>query len=201
MKRILVDMDNILVDILPTWLKRYNWLADDRLTIDQITGWKIDQFIKPGCSDQLYSALDEPDFFRFLPPFDGAIEAMKNLEAAGLCPVVCTAMTSAPHAIMNKAQWVKRHLPSFDLDKQFIVCGPKHTLLCDGIIDDKPSTLVNFMTTQPKVVRATIAWPWSEAAKPYAHIYAEDWKSPAKAWQTIVDELIAYNHKYWERGV
>ena len=54
MKTIILDVDDVVLNLVPNWLKLYNRDFNDNLTKEQITEWNITKFIKPEAKYSIY---------------------------------------------------------------------------------------------------------------------------------------------------
>ncbi len=137
-KRILIDQDGVLADFeqgvnlawqrkfgesLPlTAPRRHFYLADDL----------------PHLKNELYEIYSEPNFFRDLPPIEGALDALDWLICQGYEVRICTAPISAyRNCVAEKFMWVERHL-GFEWTKRIILAKDKTWVRGDVLIDDKP---------------------------------------------------------------
>lgn len=76
MRRILVDVDSVVADLIPAWLYLYNKDYNDNLTREQITEWDMTKFVKPECGNQIYDYLHLEDLYNIVNPIDGAISSI-----------------------------------------------------------------------------------------------------------------------------
>ena len=49
-----VDIDDVIISLVPTWLHLYNKDYKDNLSKNDITDWQIDKFVKPECGINIY---------------------------------------------------------------------------------------------------------------------------------------------------
>lgn len=114
MSIVYVDMDNVLVDF----------------------PWGIDQ-LSEELKREYEGDFDEvPDFFRDLPPVDGAIEGFRTLQENFDTYILSTAPWNNPSAWTDKHLWVKRHLPKAGY-KRLILSHHKNLNYGDYLIDDR----------------------------------------------------------------
>ena len=50
-----VDIDDVIISLVPTWLHLYNKDYKDNLSKNDITDWQIDKFVKPECGINIYN--------------------------------------------------------------------------------------------------------------------------------------------------
>ena len=85
--------------------------------------------------EAIYTA---PGFFRELPPIDGAIEAVAEMQEAGHDVRICTSpLNSYRNCLSEKYEWVEHNL-GVDLVSRMIVTKDKTIVHGDALIDDKP---------------------------------------------------------------
>jgi 5'-nucleotidase len=77
---ILVDVDSTIADLVPEWLRIYNKIYNDNLTIDDITSWAIHKFAKPECGDKIYDILRMDTLYESVRPIEGAFEEMPHFK-------------------------------------------------------------------------------------------------------------------------
>jgi len=114
MKRLFVDMDNVLVDF--------------ETGIERIEEWQRQEFA---------GRLDEvPGIFALMDPLAGAIEAYEELSTLYDTYILSTAPWENPSAWSDKLLWVKKHLgqPAY---KRLILSHNKHLNHGDFLVDDR----------------------------------------------------------------
>ena len=141
MKSIGIDLDCTTNTMLTTWLERYNKDYDDNLTV--MPEWNIENFVKTECGLKIFDYLHEPGFFYNVGIQDDAVEVIKWLNSKYELYFV-TAYT--PDTCLDKTNWIKKHLPFFDLGK-IIFSNCKGVFNLDYLIDDGPHNIIDFKQT------------------------------------------------------
>lgn len=144
-KRLAIDQDNVIADLLEEWVRRYNNDYNDNLTPGQIDCWNWSHLCKPECGEKIYTYMDDPDLFLKLPVMEGSQEVLKELSYTYDIYIV-----TAPFNLNNvipKYQWLKRHFPFLDEEK-FVFTRDKSVIRAEYMIDDKPSNLETFVGNQ-----------------------------------------------------
>jgi len=165
--RLLIDMDSVLVQLLPAWLERYNRDYDDTLRVEDIHVWEMHQSVKSSCGNKIYEYLKEPGLYRNLLPMPEGPETVRRLMDEGHQVFLVTAPPlNSPHAVWDKLEWVREHLPFFALD-HMIFCHQKWLLQGDILFDDCPTHLELFEQTS-----IAMSYPYN---KGYGQIQVSSW--------------------------
>jgi len=132
---ILVDVDDVVADLVPEWLSRYNFTYRDFVKPSDITTWEISDFAKQCSSDEFYEYLHDPELYRYVQPVSGAKDGIRAIRDRGHEVIFAT---SCCHIQMSpKFQWMIRHGFLKDRDEDhFIPIRKKHLLIADALIDD-----------------------------------------------------------------
>ena len=142
MRRICIDMDEVIADTLSEHLRRYNQEFDESITPDDLAGKGLWEVTPHDRQQQLRAFLDAEDFFEDLPLMPGAQDVLKSLAARFEIFIATSAMT-VPNSLGPKYRWLQRHF-SFIPPTNYVFCGNKNILLADYLIDDLPRNLANF---------------------------------------------------------
>lgn len=142
MQRICVDMDEVMADTLAEHLRRYNETFDEALTVQDLAGKGIWEFVPHDRQEQLRAFLDAEDFFEDLPLIPGAQEVLEDLSSRFEIFVATQAMV-VPNSLGPKYRWLQRHFP-FIPPTHYVFCGNKSILRADYLIDDLPRNLLRF---------------------------------------------------------
>ena len=145
MRRICVDMDEVIADTLSEHLRRYNQEFDESVTADDLAGKGLWEITPLDRQQQQRAFLDAEDFFEDLPLMPGAQEVLKALTARFEIFIATQAM-SVPNSLGPKYRWLQRHFP-FIPPTNYVFCGNKSILLADYLIDDLPKNLLRFQGT------------------------------------------------------
>lgn len=183
-KRILVDMDGILTNLLKQWLDSYNQEYNDNVKPEDITTWDMHEHVKPSVGKGIYRIPSRPGYFDKTPPLPGAIAGFLALQKAGHDVLVCSSPYNADSA-RAKHEWCRRHLGT--KTSEVILTHKKHWIDCDVIIDDKPATIKTFAELGREVL--TIAYPYNESVSDHCALRANDHTNTKDAWEQIVEHL------------
>ncbi|MDO8471574.1 MAG: hypothetical protein Q7S64_00280 [bacterium] len=147
---VLVDMDGVTVDFfagLQTKMAELIGASFKPLPLIACTKHIVQDVFDGGLSDIAHQLARESGFFRDLPPFPGAIEAITQM--AELYQVyLCTApYHDNPTCASDKFTWVRRHLGRDWCDRVVLAGGDKTLVRGDLLIDDKPVVVGNHQPT------------------------------------------------------
>ena len=167
--KILIDMDGIVCNTLPVWLKRIAEKSKFQI-VAQVEDIKVWDMLKCPPLDKadpklVFDILQERDFIRDLPPIFGAVEGVKSLIDAGHEVYLVTAR-HGPVSMPDTLDWVRKHMPFINAEKQTIFCYEKHLIPADILIDDKAETLVKYDETHPEAALLSIRYPYNEHLDP-----------------------------------
>ena len=133
MKRIAIDMDEVIADFVSKHLDVYNRNFNDTLTVENLHGtnlWKL----RSEAAQELLSYVNDPLFFRDLPVMEGSQEVIRELSEQYEI-FIATAAMEHPSSFTAKYEWLREHFP-FMSDRNFVFCGDKSIVRADYLIDD-----------------------------------------------------------------
>ena len=142
MKRVCVDMDEVIADTLSEHLRRYNMAFDEDVTPDDLAGKGLWEVAPIDRQAQLRAFLDAEDFFEDLPLMPDAQRVLKDMSARFEIFIASQAMM-VPNSLGPKYRWLQRHFP-FIPPTHYVFCGHKSILRADYLIDDLPRNLQRF---------------------------------------------------------
>ncbi len=148
MARILIDMDQVLVDLLTHWLDVLYMKYKEPLRFHEVTEWDLSLNCKKATSTQVYDCLKIPGFFRHLKPVEGAVESVKKLISDGHDVVIVTACM---YGHTDKREWLAEHLPEISANN-IIFARRKQIIQGDVFIDDSADNCINYMFENPKAM-------------------------------------------------
>lgn len=144
------DVDDVLADIMPTWLNRYNQDYGDTLTREQVTDWDIARFTKPECGSKIFTYLTDPSLYTDMAPVRHASFGIRYLQDMGHTVVFATACTYG--MTDAKARWLERH--GFALTAEYhtlpasmLVVNNKAHVRANVLIDDGAHNIMKWIAT------------------------------------------------------
>jgi 5'-nucleotidase len=141
-RRICVDMDEVMADTLAEHLRRYNQHFDEALKPEDLAGRPLWQITPLDRQQQLRAFLDAEDFFEDLPLMPDAQPVLQQLSERFEIFIATQAMV-VPNSLGPKYRWLQRHFP-FIPPTHYVFCGNKSILRADYLIDDLPKNLERF---------------------------------------------------------
>ncbi len=139
MKRIALDMDEVLADVVSKFLDIYESNHGRRPRPEEYRGKKIYQL--PG-AEGMRDVLFEPGFFRDLGVMSGSQEVVKELMEDYEVFVV-TAAQEFRNSLTDKYDWLEAHFPFISWEN-YVFCGNKQIVRADYMIDDHVFNLEGF---------------------------------------------------------
>jgi 5'(3')-deoxyribonucleotidase len=142
---IAVDVDEVVVAMLPEWIRLYNQLWDDDLQPNEVTDWDLTLFVRPECGKKIYEILNRSDLYANVKLVPGALEAIAHLRSKGYRLVFVTSATKG-HA-GQKLQCLQDHgvlERGRQVDPDYVECTDKALIRADLIIDDRPLNIERF---------------------------------------------------------
>ena len=107
MRRICVDMDEVMADTLSEHLRRYNQQFEEDVTVGDLAGKGLWEITPLDRQQQLRAFLDAEDFFEDLPLIPNAQEVLKDLSSRFEIFIATQAMT-VPNSLGPKYRWLQR---------------------------------------------------------------------------------------------
>lgn len=141
MKRIAIDMDEVMADLVSKHLTVYNRDFSDNITLHDLRGTRL-RDLRPHHQKEIYAYLRTPDFFRDLPVMEGSQEVIEAL-CSQYEVFITTAAMEVPTSFSAKYEWLREHFP-FLSDMNYVFCGDKSIIRADYLIDDNVRHFKNF---------------------------------------------------------
>jgi 5'(3')-deoxyribonucleotidase len=142
MKRICVDMDEVLADAVGKLIRLYNAEFSENLTVQDMWGHWMVNVLPPSRQDRLMAYLQEKDFFDDLAVMPDSQRVLERLSHRYEI-FIATAAMEFPNSFGPKFRWLERHFP-FLSPTRFVFCGDKSILHADYLIDDMPRHFERF---------------------------------------------------------
>jgi 5'(3')-deoxyribonucleotidase len=143
LKRIAIDMDEVMADAVAEHLARYNLGYGESITKADLEGKWLWDVVSADRHAALEGYLRSDDFFDVLevmPEAQRVIEALQRKYEI----FIASAAMEVPTSFTSKYRWLGRHFP-FIPASHIVFCGDKSIVRADYLIDDNPRQLRRFM--------------------------------------------------------
>lgn len=181
-KRILFDMDAILVDFFGPLFEMYYVETGEEVSMEQVLGWDMASYV--GHGDILLSIFRREGFFLRLKPLPGAVKALKRLSKRYdivICSYACT-----PDAAKEKMLWCQQWIPFIE-PQNIVLTKRKDLIQADCIVDDSLDFVAVYGKSHPGALLLGIAYPYNRCPDNNVYNYrVEGYKDTAKALKEIV---------------
>ncbi len=137
-----VDMDEVMADTYGAHIEIYNRDYQECLTHEVCMGSEVWQNVPIDRQDSVRQHATNIGFFRDLEPIVDSQEVLKELSKKYELFIASAAM-QFPNSLIEKSEWLDEHF-SFVPWQNRILCGHKHILKGDILIDDRSYNLENF---------------------------------------------------------
>lgn len=138
-KVIAIDLDDVLADLVESWVEVVNKNEDENVKPCDIKCWDIKKYFK--CNKKVFTYLTY-GFFRNLPVKKDSQEVVEKLSEIHDVYIV-TSATKTPESLKAKVEWLSEHFPFISADK-IVLCGNKSIIKADIMIDDGVHNLKTF---------------------------------------------------------
>ncbi len=142
MKRIAIDMDDVMADTTARIIEWYERDFNTSVNRADLIGKRISEFVPKEHERVINDYSRHPDVFKdlsIIPESQRVIEALtKEYEV-----FIVTAAIAFPNSYLPKYEWLKEHFPFIDI-RNVVFCGHKYMIDADYMIDDHPRNLEHF---------------------------------------------------------
>lgn len=138
-KTIALDFDDVVGDLVKTWLELYNRDHNDSLKEEDIKDWNIGSYTKIG--NEMYDYLKNPTLYDSVLPVTGASWGISKLRQFGFRIVFVT--NSVLEQSGNKYRWLEKY-NLISERRDYVEAADKSLILCDWLIDDNIENVVKF---------------------------------------------------------
>ena len=138
-KVICVDMDEVIADALTEHLVRYNHDFGCNVTVADLHGQWIWDYVPRDRQQRLVDYMTSNDFFDVLEVMPNAQRVLARLQTR-YDVFIATAAMEVPSSFNSKFAWLAKHFP-FIPPQRIVFCGDKSILHGDFLIDDNPRQL------------------------------------------------------------
>lgn len=137
-----VDMDEVIADTYGAHIELYNKEFNAKLSKELCAGNEVWRMVPEAYQDNVRKHATRRGFFRALKPIPNSQEILKELSAKHEVYIASAAM-QFPNSLEEKSEWLDEYFPFIPWQKR-ILCGHKHILKGDVLIDDRSYNLEQF---------------------------------------------------------
>lgn len=141
MKRIAIDMDEVIADFNSKMIPSFNTRFNAQITLADLEGLTIQQ-LRPEIKEQIEEMFGEAGFFADLAVMPHSQRVVKKL-ADKYEVFITTAAMAFPLSFNAKYSWLEQHFP-FISPMNIVFCGNKSILQADYLIDDHALNFEHF---------------------------------------------------------
>ncbi|MBX3073868.1 hypothetical protein KF707_04000 [Candidatus Obscuribacterales bacterium] len=146
MRRIAVDMDEVITDALSKHVRLYNEHFNKQVIIDEhLVGLSLREFAEEHERLKVREFVDDEMFFAEMDVLPGALETLEALSHENEL-FITTAAMEVPYSFRAKYEWLLKHTPFID-PMNFVFCGDKSIVQADYLIDDNVRHFKRFKGT------------------------------------------------------
>jgi 5'(3')-deoxyribonucleotidase len=142
MKRIAIDMDEVMADTIGHFLTRYNSEFGMNVNTDDFYGKHVFEVIEVEHRPLAREYFQDEKFFADIPVMPDSAEVIEELTTK-FEVFITTAAMDVPCSFSAKFQWLAEHFP-FISPQQIVFCGDKSIVAADYLIDDSLRQLTSF---------------------------------------------------------
>lgn len=161
--RVIFDMDDVLVNLVETWIKEINDKWERNVTINDIREWDITRPFPGIKKEDIFGFLSCSWFWERVTPREYAVEYLKKFNEEHEIYIATYAYTKTIDAKINHCLF--KYFP-FLHEHHIITIKNKSLLDCDWFVDDNPENLKD-----SRAKRILIDRPWNRSYIPTHYDY------------------------------
>jgi 5'(3')-deoxyribonucleotidase len=177
----MIDVDDVCVELVKTWIQIYNCDYSDNLSPEEITDWDIASFVVPECKLKIYDYLSNPNLniYYGAEQVPNSLKGVEYLRNIGYRIVFCTSYDYN----MNKFNWLieNKYLKMGQSD-DYVIAHDKSLIKCNIMVDDGIHNVEKFPNASILFNR-----PWNMK-------FEHDFR--VNNWQEIIDTFEKYRVAY-----
>jgi 5'(3')-deoxyribonucleotidase len=159
--RLGIDLDGVVADFNRGWMRAYNDEFDADLHPDQVQFWdglhSLTHFVDMAGFWDWARDHGGHSVFRFLEPYPGAVETLRDLNRAGHDIVILTAKPD--WAVHDTLEWLADHrIPT----REIHVLEDKWRVDCDLYLDDSPHVVRGYVAHRAAGQVCRFVRPWND---------------------------------------
>lgn len=164
--RIILDMDDVIVEYIESVLEDYNNEKSTNYTINNCTTWTLSDIL----GKDVINYLNSKGRFNDLKIKNNADIYIKELIDSNRYDVFIVTACK-PDAYIEKINWLNKYMPFFDKNR-LIPATEKSAVWGDVIIDDKIDNVVEFTNTMPSSIGILYDMPHNVSCEKFKRVYS-----------------------------
>lgn len=133
-----VDVDDVCLNLVSSWLEKYNRFCNDSVKKEDIKSWDIASYVKKCTPEVFYSMLDSGLYSR-MSSLDGALQGVNFLRERYRVIFV-----TSNFGDVGRAKFDRLNVLGFNINKRdFIEASDKSLIVCDYLLDDNVDNVVS----------------------------------------------------------
>ena len=137
-----IDMDEVIADTYMAHIEIYNREFGEKLTVEECAGSEVWTMVPEERQKSVWHHAEREGFFKDLKPIADSQEVVRALTDKYDVFIASAAM-QYPNSLKEKSEWLDKYFP-FIHWRNRILCGDKHILKGDILIDDRSYNLEQF---------------------------------------------------------
>lgn len=130
-----LDVDEVVLDMIPEWLRRYNEKYGDSVRPEDVDRWDFTQ-VCPKAGARVYDLLREPGFYSRVEPVPGALEDVQRARSLGMRVVFVSSCVVGTVDDKVRRLIDTGFLPDTKNQRNFFAATDKTLVNADVLVDD-----------------------------------------------------------------
>jgi 5'(3')-deoxyribonucleotidase len=145
--RIGLDVDGVIADMTTPACVIMSEMLGRPFSPAEVVRWDFDHALPPEQRPLFWERMGVPGFCRAIPPYEGAVEAVRRLEEIADVYLVTSPLPCGQTWTHERDAWAQHH---FEIPRRRIIhTAAKHLVAVHMLIDDRPQNLSEWATEHP----------------------------------------------------
>lgn len=155
-----VDVDDVTLELVSAWLKKYNTDHCDTLTESDIKSWDIGSYTKIG--HRMYDYLKDPNLYAKVRPVKNSFLGVQTLRNMDFRVIFITSSSIEQSGVKYNLLYNTGYL---NRREDYFEATDKSLIKCDYLIDDRPENVIEASGTGIVYTRE-----WNKSLKGYLRV-------------------------------
>ena len=157
-------MVGVLADLVGALCDRVNLkVLGSAITPEHVTSYLFEEVFGGETLAVMKEAMKERGFVRSLPLYPGAQQMVKETATLGEVVFVTQPYAESETWAHERQEWLAEH---FGRDVPVIHTGHKHLVRGDGLVEDHPGNLAQWLAHHPQGLGILVSQPWNRRYPP-----------------------------------